>query len=104
MAQTPEFIAYRIQLNEWMNKLTSGKHSELEKIRKEIRTARRFIDMQPIVEKGGVFLAIIGIPLSFFPLTTPIGVGLAVAGVIPSITDFGLGKKYKWAMINKVNL
>lgn len=103
LAKTPEFIAYRTQLDEWINCLASGKQDGIEKIRREIKIARRFIDLKPIVEKGGNILAYIGVPLAFFPPTAIIGVGLSIAGIIPSITTYALDKKYKWAMINQVN-
>ncbi|MFM9952203.1 MAG: hypothetical protein ACKV1O_30005 [Saprospiraceae bacterium] len=103
LAQTPEFIAYRTKLDEWINKLISGEYNDLENIRKEIRRARKYIDMKPVIDTGGNFLAFLGVPLALFTLATPIGLGLAVAGVVPCLANIGLEKKYKWAMINQVN-
>jgi len=92
-----------MQQDEWINRLISGQHEELEKIRNEIRTARKYIDLKPIVQRGGDVLAFFGVPLALFTLPTPVGVALSIAGVMPFLTNLGLEKKYKWAMINQVN-
>lgn len=103
LSNKPEFIAYRQKQDEWIGKLISGDINGIESIKKELRQAKKYIDKIPIIEQGGTFLAYIGVPLALINLPISAGLGLAVAGILPSLITGGIMENYKWAMINKIN-
>lgn len=105
MVQTPEAVAYREKIDEWLSALSAFELDKAENIQKDIVAVQDAMKFSKTVEKAGVIVTTVGllnVPASFvYPgmATTIIGSVSTILGV--GATYYGmrknLNKKYLWA-------
>lgn len=101
LRKRPEFKDFRVVLTDWADAVTRGDDKRQQKIRSDIRRANRALRQVARCQKGGRFLAYLGVPLVAIDLFLgPIfGASATVCGfALQGYADW-LRREHRWLLI-----
>ena len=102
LSDTQEAIDLRLFLNHWIESLVDVNDLEIDKLKKEISNALKFLRKSSRYGNHSTLTTFLGIPATMigfinFLMSVP-GLIITLYGTYATIQDFRIKKKYNWAM------
>lgn len=102
LSDTSEAIDLRVFLNHWIESLIDVNDLEIDKLKKEISNALKFLKKKEHFGNHSTLTTFLGIPATMmgfinFLMSVP-GLIITLYGTYTTIQDYRIKKKYNWAM------